>query len=115
MKKLVFLIIFIALAIIPIAQEIQHETLAINIEVPVRVYKGDNFVDDLTINDFVVYEDGVLQEVLAVYLIKKTDVQRKEEMPTPKEEEKQTFKPDTSRSFYLFFEKDKGKSQRPEL
>jgi len=104
MKKLIFLIAFIALALIPIAQEIQHEAIAINIEVPVRVYKGDNFVDDLTIDDFVVYEDGVIQEVLAVYLIKKTDIQRKEEMPAPKEEEKQTFKPDTSRSFYLFFE-----------
>lgn len=104
MKKLIFLIVFIALAIILIAQEIQHEAIAINIEVPVRVYKGNNFVDNLTVNDFVVYEDGILQEVLAVYLIKKMDIQRKEEMPTPKEEEKQTLKPDTSRSFYLFFE-----------
>ncbi|UCE21992.1 MAG: hypothetical protein JSV46_07215 [Candidatus Aminicenantes bacterium] len=104
MKKLIFFISFITLAIILIAQEIQHEAIAINIEVPVRVYKGDNFVDDLTINDFVVYEDGILQEVLAVYLIKKTAVQRKEEMPTPKEEVKPTFKPITSRSFYLLFE-----------
>ena len=104
MTKLILLIVFITLALILIAQEIQHEAVAINIEVPVRVYKGDNFVDDLTINDFVVYEDGILQDVLAVYLIKKTDVQRKEEMPTPKEEVKQTFKPETSRSFYLLFE-----------
>ncbi len=104
MKKLTFFIVIIFLAIILIAQDIQHETIAINIEVPIRVYRGDNFVDDLTIDDFQVYEDGVLQEVLAVYLIKKTDIQRKEEMPTPKEEEKQTFKPDTSRSFYLIFE-----------
>jgi len=104
MRKLIFIIGFITLAIILIAQEIQHETIAINIEVPVRVYKGDNFVDDLTINDFVVYEDGILQEVLAVYLIKKTAVQRKEEIPTPKEEAKPTFKPITSRSFYLLFE-----------
>jgi VWFA-related protein len=103
MKKLIFLIVFIAFAVL-LSQEIQHETIAINIEVPVRVYKGDNFVDDLTINDFVVYEDGILQDVLAVYLIKKTAVQRKEEMPTPKEEVKQTFKPITSRSFYLLFE-----------
>jgi len=104
LKKPILIIGILVLGLTILAQEIQHETIAINIEVPVRVYKGDNFVDDLTINDFEVYEDGVLQEVLAVYLIKKTDIQRKEEMQTPKEEEKQTFKPDTSRSFYLFFE-----------
>lgn len=68
MKKLIFLIAFMAFAIILIAQKIQHEAITINVEVPVRVYKGDNFVDDLTINDFVVFEDGVLQRIEAVYI-----------------------------------------------
>ncbi len=71
---------------------------------PVRVYKGNSFVDDLTINDFEVYEDGILQSIEAVYLINKMNIQRKEEKQTLRKEERQTFKPETSRSFYLFFE-----------
>ncbi len=96
MKKLIFFIVFIALAIILIAQEIQHETIVVNIEVPVRVFDGGKFVEDLTINDFNVYEDGKLQDVVAVYLIKQTKIERKEE--------KRQFEPKTSRNFYLFFE-----------
>ncbi len=61
-------------------------------------------MDNLTINDFEVYEDGILQSIEAVYLINKMNIQRKEEKQTLKKEEKQTFKPETSRSFYLFFE-----------
>jgi VWFA-related protein len=79
------------------AQEIQHEAVAINIEVPVRVFKGDTFIDSLTIDDFEVYEDGVLQNVDAVYLIKKTDIERKEER-------KGIWPPLTERHYYLFFE-----------
>ncbi len=30
------------------AKDIQHEAAAINIEVPVRVFKGDTFIDNLT-------------------------------------------------------------------
>ena len=45
------------------AQEIQHDALAINIEVPVRVFKGKIFIENLTIDDFEVYEEGVLQNV----------------------------------------------------
>ncbi|UCE21045.1 MAG: hypothetical protein JSV46_02080, partial [Candidatus Aminicenantes bacterium] len=78
------------------AQQVTHETLVINIEVPVRVFKGGQFVDTLTIDDFEVYEDGKLQKLEAVYLIKKTDIERKEE--------KKEFTPDTTRTFYLFFE-----------
>ena len=61
------------------AQDIRHETGTLNIEIPVRVFKGDAFVDGVTIADFEVYEDGKLQTVDAVYLVKKSFVQRKEE------------------------------------
>jgi len=77
-------------------QKIQHEATAINIEVPVRVFKGDLFVDTLTIDDFELYENGKLQDIEAVYLIKKTDIERKEE--------NKKFAPKTGRQFYLFFE-----------
>jgi len=77
-------------------QDIQHVRTAVNIEVPVRVFKGEAFVDDLTIADFEVYEDGKLQSLDAVYLVHKTLIERREET-TP-------FTPDTNRHFYLFFE-----------
>jgi len=77
-------------------QKLAHESLVINVEVPVRVFRGNTFVKDLTIDDFEVYEDGKLQKIEAVYLIKKKSVERKDE--------KKKFAPDTSRTFYLFFE-----------
>ncbi|MGD2245708.1 MAG: hypothetical protein PVI11_04085 [Candidatus Aminicenantes bacterium] len=73
-----------------------EESLVINIEVPIRVFDGNTFVDNLTIDDFEVYEDGVLQKIDAVYLINKRTVERSEE--------KKRFSPDTSRSFFIFFE-----------
>jgi len=78
------------------AQNIQHETRTINIEVPVRVFKGDTFIDNLTISDFEVYEDGQLQSLEAVYLVKKRIIERRDE--------NRPFLPDTNRHFYLFFE-----------
>jgi hypothetical protein len=96
MKKLIFLLLlaFLFLSLHP--QELSHVTEVINVEVPVRVFDGDRFVDNLTLNDFEVYENGVLQKVEAVYLIKKTAVHRREE--------EKRFAPKTGRSFYLFFE-----------
>jgi hypothetical protein len=78
------------------SQEIQEQSFVVNIEVPVRVYKGDTFVGDLSIDDFEVLEDGVLQKIEAVYLINKRNVERSEE--------KRRFTPETHRNFYLFFE-----------
>ena len=86
-----------------IDQELQHEAIAINIEVPVRVFKGDAFVENLTIDDFEVYEDGILQKIEAVYLIKKTTIKR-EETENRKSEFPKVFSPETSRQFILMFE-----------
>ena len=55
------------------AQELTHVVSVVNIEIPTRVFKGDKFIDNLTIKDFEVYEDGKLQPIEAVYLIKKAD------------------------------------------
>jgi len=60
------------------------------------VFKGSTFVDNLSIEDFEVYEDGMLQRIEAVYLIKKKSIERMEE--------KKKFAPETSRCFYLFFQ-----------
>ncbi len=103
MKKHILLIGILALGLAIPAQEIQHETIAINIEVPVRVFKGGKFVDNLTIDDFEVYEDGVLQKIEAVYLVRKTNIER-EDTKMKKEEAKKVFAPETSRNFVLLFE-----------
>ena len=96
MKKSIIIFGVFVLSFTLLAQEISHETLVINIEVPVRVFKGSRFIDNLTIDDFEVYENGKLQKLEAVYLVKKKAIERKDE--------KKKFSPDTSRTFYLFFE-----------
>ena len=98
MKKPILIIGVFALGLILLAQEIQHETIVVNIEVPVRVFDRGKFVDNLTIDDFEVYEDGKLQEIVAVYLIKKTTIERKEEVTEEK------FTPEVSRNFIFVFE-----------
>jgi VWFA-related protein len=94
-NSLVGLLIFI-LAGLALAQQLAVESTVINIEVPVRVYKGGQFVDYLTINDFDIYEDGKLQKLEAVYLVKKRAIERRDELTR--------FVPQTNRNFYLLFE-----------
>ena len=77
--------------------QIKHEAVAVNIEVPTRVFRGENFIDDLTIDDFDLTEDGVKQTIDAVYLIKKTNIERREEA-------EKRFSPEVSRHFILYFE-----------
>lgn len=96
MKNTFLLIGVLTLSLVLFSQELSHDTLVVNIEVPVRVYKGGKFIDHLAIDDFEVYEDGKLQKTEAVYLIKKKNIERKEG--------KKKFAPQTSRSFYLLFE-----------
>ncbi len=103
MKKTIFLIGVLIFSLSLLAQEIQHETIAINIEVPVRVFTKGKFVEELTIKDFEVYEDGVLQEILALYLVKKTVIER-EETEIDTKQAKKIFIPETSRTFVLMFE-----------
>lgn len=56
----------------------KHESVVVNIEVPVRVLKKDAFVDGLTLADFEVFENGVRQTIEAVYLIKDRKILREE-------------------------------------
>lgn len=78
-------------------QTLVETSLVVNVEVPVRVFDSrGRFVDNLTIDDFEVYEDGVRQKIDAVYLVKKNLIRRKEE--------KKKLKPETKRTFFLIFE-----------
>jgi VWFA-related protein len=83
-------------------QHITHEVRVINIEVPVRVFEGERFVDHLKLDDFEVLEDGVPQKLEAVYLVRKTAVERGEAKSAALDE-KPAFKPETARYFYLLF------------
>jgi len=77
-------------------ERIQEQATVINIEVPVRVFHEGAFVDNLTIDDFEVLENGVPQKIEAVYFVKKRSVERSEE--------RKRFNPQTTRNFFLFFE-----------
>jgi VWFA-related protein len=102
MKKPIFIIGILVFGLTILAQEIQHETGVVNIEVPVRVFESGKFVDNLTIEDFEIYEEGVLQNIEAVYFIRKTEIKRKE--IKRKEEKEIEFSPNLSRTFVLMFE-----------
>jgi hypothetical protein len=78
------------------SQDLSHVVTVVNISVPVRVYKGDQFVDDLKIDDFEVYEDGKPQAVAAVYLIKQAKIER--------EEGSKEFTPPVQRQFVFLFQ-----------
>ncbi len=62
------------------AQKIQHEAIALNIEVAVRGFDGETFIDTQTINDLEVLEDGIEQKVEAVYFIIKTNIEKHDEL-----------------------------------
>lgn len=84
-------------------QELQHETMTVNIEVPVRVFQGETFIDNLSIADFELFEDGIRQKLDAVYLIKKNNIAREELKPLEKKTPT-TLTPQLARHFVLVFE-----------
>lgn len=97
MKKIIVISCLLLLNITVFPQESFKEvSLVVNIEVPIRVYDGSKFVDDLTIKDFELLEEGVPQKIEAVYLIRKMAIERSEE--------NKRFHPDTKRNYFLFFE-----------
>ena len=103
MKKHTILLAILVLGLTLFAQEIQEQAVAINIEVPTRVFKGKTFIDNLTIDDFEIYENGILQKTEAVYLIKKLDIVREDTELNP-EEARKKFAPKVSRNFVFLFE-----------
>ncbi len=94
----------LALLLCPLgAQQIREERSVVNVVVPIRVFRGAEFVDSLSLADFEVLEDGLPQKAEAVYLVRRTAVERREEVSR--------FEPTTSRHFYLFFEISEYTSQ----
>jgi hypothetical protein len=77
------------------SQVLKHDVRVINVEVPVRVFKGNKFVDNLGVNDFEIREDGIVQDITASYLVKDGGIERKEGTSP--------VQPIINRSFYIFF------------
>jgi hypothetical protein len=96
MKKLFSLIILAGLLALPVLPQEQVEVTVTNVAVPARILDGDRFVDNLTLADFELYEDGIPQEIQALYLVKNKDIERKEGL--------EGLTPALHRSFYLLFQ-----------
>ena len=96
MKRIFLIGWFFLLSLCLFSQQIAEQAVVINIEVPVRVFQNGNFIENLTIDDFEIWEEGILQRIEAVYLVKNRTVERSEE--------KKRFVPSTERFFFLFFE-----------
>lgn len=104
MRNLIFLTACLFLILFTFGQEIQHEVRAILIEVDVRVFKGNTFVDDLDVDDFELYEDGKLQEIEDVYLIKEKNIERELVNTKLKGDVIKPFTSIQKRNFVLMFE-----------
>ncbi len=96
MKKLIILLVFFFVTLILSSQIEQHQVTVRNVVVPVRVYDKNNFVDSFTIDDFELYEDGILQKIDALHLTDKTQLSRTEGV--------RGFIPHVSRNYYLLFQ-----------
>jgi hypothetical protein len=97
MKKAAVAALILGLCLPAFSQEsFVEQSLVLNVEVPVRVFQGAAFVNNLTLDDFEILEDGVPQKIEACYLVNKSAIQRKEEI--------KRYTPQTTRNYYLFFE-----------
>jgi len=96
MKKYIILTAFLFMTLSLFPQVEQHAVTVTNVVVPVRVLDGNSIVNNMTIEDFELYEEGKLQKIEALYFVQKTDIERKE---TLKE-----FFPALSRHYYLLFQ-----------
>ena len=94
MRKTIYLLSVILLAALLPAQQ-QFEVTVRNVSVPVRVFEGDRFVDDLKLEDFEILEDGKPQKVMALYLTRKAQIERMEG---------RDYMPYAGRSFYFIFQ-----------
>lgn len=96
MKKLIILIVILTLALMLFSQVEQHSVTVTNVGVTVRILDNNQFVKDLALDDLELYEDGILQDIEAMYLVSSTKIERQE---TPKK-----FYPNLARHFYLLFQ-----------
>jgi VWFA-related protein len=89
---------FLAVASTCLAQfpQEQHEVLVRNIVVHLRAYDGDSFVDNLTIDDLELFEDGEPQKIQGLYLALNKQIARVEA--------ERDYVPYIGRSYYFLFQ-----------
>ena len=80
MKKVIYFFGLLYFGLWRFPQQLLHDASVVNVEVSVRVFSDGLFVDNLSIDDFEVYEDGKPQKVEDIYLIKKSAIRRREEV-----------------------------------
>lgn len=96
MKKYILIVLtFFLTSLIFYAQEDQLVTVR-NITVPVQVMDGKTFVDNLKLEDFELQENGIPQNIEALYLVKNGNIER--------QDERVGFFPAVGRHFYLMFQ-----------
>jgi hypothetical protein len=76
--------------------QLQHEVIVRNIKVPLRVFDGERFIDDLTIKDIEILEDGKPQKIQALYLVNNAEKERMEG--------DRDYSPILPRNFYFVFQ-----------
>jgi len=96
MKKPLLFLCLLLVSIYVFSFKDSPEAQGESIAVPVRVFDGDEFIADLKIDDFEIYEEGTKQKITALYLTEKDQITRKEELTE--------INPDVSRTFYLLFQ-----------
>ena len=96
MKKIIIFAALLSIICFLFPYQEQHAVTVRNVEVPVRVFMGQKFVENLTIDDFEIYEDGIPQKIEALYLANKNDIAR--------QEGSNSFAPQTARHYFLLFQ-----------
>lgn len=96
MKKTAVFFILSFFPILIFAQADKQQALVTTISVPVRVLDNKQFVEDLGIDDFELYDSGHQQKIDAVYLIHKKEVQQKQSGVD--------YMPVLNRDFFLLFQ-----------
>ncbi len=96
MKKFIIPLVFFLMVLTLSSQMDRRQVTVRNVIVPVRVFDKNNFVEDLKIEDFELYEDGVLQNIEALHLTDRTQLSRAEGA--------QGFIPQVTRNYYLLFQ-----------
>ena len=80
MVKRVLLLFMCFFFVVPLFPQVENQSSGLNtIEVPVRVYSGSEFIDSLTLDDFIILENGENQQIDALYLFDGLEVVRQED------------------------------------
>lgn len=95
-KAVLFLgLVLVTASALPAGQE-PGKADAVPVEVRVRVFDGGRFVDGLSLNDFEILENGVPQQVDAMFVVHGQKITAKEE--------NRPVQPSLGRSYYLLFQ-----------